>query len=102
MRKLLLAFVGSLAVLGTAQAAPADDPFPRLGAVVIGSPHDYWKPEYQKQIAKVDVAVLNIYPGWGSGGTSMQKVATNIKSMNPRSKLFLYVIAHHMKDPPFG
>jgi hypothetical protein len=102
MRKSLLGLLASLTVCATAQAAPTGDPFPRLGGVLIGSPHDYWKPEYQKQIAKTDVAVLNIYPGWGgSAGTSMQKVITNVKAMNPRAKLFLYVMAHNLKNPPY-
>jgi hypothetical protein len=103
IRKSLLGLFASLCTCAVAQAAPAGDPYPRLGAVLIGSPHDYWKPEYQKQIAKADVAVLNFYPGWGGGGngTSMQQVITNVKAMNPRAKLFLYVIAHNLKDPPF-
>jgi hypothetical protein len=103
IRKSLLGLLASLTVCASAQAAPAGDPYPRLAGVLIGSPHDYWKPQYQKQIAKTDVSVLNIYPGWGGGGNgaSMQQVITNVKAMNPRSKLFLYVIAHNLRDPPF-
>jgi hypothetical protein len=102
MRKSLLGLLASLTVCASAHAAPTGDPFPRLAGVLIASPHDYWKPEYQKQIAKTDVAVLNIYPGWGgSSGTSMQQVITNVKAMNPRAKIFLYVIANNLKNPPY-
>ncbi len=102
MQKSLLGLLTSLIVCAAAQAAPTGDPFPRLAGVLIGSPHDYWKADYQKQIAKTDVAVLNIYPGWGgSADTSMQKVVSNVKAINPRAKLFLYVIAHNLRNPPY-
>ncbi len=96
IRKLSLALLGSLAVATSAQAA---DPYPRLGAVLIGSPHNYYDLNYLKSIAKVDVAVMNIYPGWGGSATRMNSVVTDIKKINPSSRVFLYVNGHTLKSP---
>jgi hypothetical protein len=82
-----------------ATAAQAADPYPRLAAVLIGSPHNYYDATYLKSIAKVDVAVMNIYPGWGGSPTRMNSVVTQIKAINPRSKVFLYVNGHTLKSP---
>jgi hypothetical protein len=79
----------------------ADDQFPRLGGCLIGNPHDYWDPSYQAQIARLNIAVLSVWPGWGADhGTSMEAVARKIKAMNPATMIFLYVIAESFMYPP--
>jgi hypothetical protein len=82
-----------------ATAAQAADPYPRLAGVMIGSPHNYWDTTYLKKIAKLDVAVLSIYPGWGTDGVTMNRVAADMKAINPRNKTFVYVNAHILKSP---
>jgi hypothetical protein len=78
----------------------AADTYPRLGGYLIGGPHDYWDPNYQKQIAKLDVAILAVYPNWGkSKGTNMTQVSKKLKELNPNIKVFLYVIPESMKWP---
>jgi hypothetical protein len=96
IRKLSLALLGSLVAATAAQAA---DPYPRLASVLIGAPHNYTDLAYQKRIAKVNVAVLNVYPGWG-GGASMNSVVNNIKATNPNTRVYLYVNAHSLVSPP--
>jgi hypothetical protein len=82
-----------------ASAAQAADPYPRLAGVLIGSPHNYYDLDYLKKIAKLDVAVLAIYPGWGGSATRMNSVATQIKAINPSAKVFIYANAHVLKSP---
>lgn len=80
-------------------SAMAQD-FPRLGGIMIGSPHDYWDPTYQQNIAKLDVAILSVYPGWGQGrNTDMVRTVQHIKSLNPKIRIFLYVIMESAKKP---
>jgi len=80
----------------TGSAAPATassgDPFPRIGGYQIGSPQEYWTASYQQQLAKQNVTILSYWPGWGvDHGTTMQQVVTNIKSINPKARVFLYI-----------
>jgi hypothetical protein len=74
--------------------------FPRLGGILIGSPQDYWDPAYQANIAKLDVAILSVYPGWGSSkGTDMIRTVQRIKQLNPKTRIFLYVILESALKP---
>jgi hypothetical protein len=80
-------------------SAMAQD-FPRLGGILIGSPQDYWDPAYQANIAKLDVAILSVYPGWGSSrGTDMIRTVQRIKQLNPKTRIFLYVILESSLKP---
>ena len=82
-----------------ARAFPAD-PFPRLGGYLIGNPKDYWDAASQRQIARLDIAVLNPYPGWGvDHGTSIEQAVRSIKAINPKTRIFLYVIAESRAFP---
>lgn len=74
--------------------------YPRLGGILIGSPQDYWDPAYQANIAKLDVAILSVYPGWGaSRGTDMIRTVQRIKQLNPKTRIFLYVIMESSLKP---
>jgi hypothetical protein len=91
------ALAGALAF--AAQAFAADD-YPRLGGYPISGPHDYETAVYQKNLAKLDVSVLTIYPGWEkSHHTTMGTVASNIKAINPKSRVFVYVIGESFYNP---
>jgi len=90
------ALVGALAF---STHAFAEDPFPRLGGTYISSPQNYDDATYQKNLAKVDVSILSIYPGWEKTHGSMETVAKNIKAINPNTRVFVYVIAESFYDP---
>jgi hypothetical protein len=97
IRKSLIALSVTLAV---SQAALAADDYPRLGAYAIGSPKDYYSADYQKQLAKVQVAVINIYPGWGvAQKTTLEQTVKQIKAINPNTKVFDYVIGEGLASP---
>lgn len=97
VRTLALVLACSL-VLAT--SARADDSYPRFAGVLIGSPHDYWTATYQDRIAKLNVALLGAYPGWGSGQrTTMETVIRQIKAKNPQTKIFLYTMAESQVIP---
>ena len=83
---------GCAALLLTAGATAADKPpFPRLAGLNIGGKQDYENPDYQAQLARLDMAVLSYYPGWDSSHhTTMEQVVRRIKSINPDNKIFLY------------
>jgi hypothetical protein len=96
IRKLFLATLGSLLAATAAQAA---DPYPRLAGVLIGSPHNYYDTTYLKKIAKLDLAIVTIYPGWGGSTTAMNTLVNNIKAINPRTRVVVYVNAHSLASP---
>lgn len=70
------------ASLGTAtEPEPDASMFPRLGGMLIGSPHNYDESIYRAEIAQLDLAILGMYNGW-NGGTAGTSVAA-IKALNP-------------------
>lgn len=81
----------ALALLLTAQAH-AEIGFPRLAGMLIGDPHNYDDPAYQAQIARLDVAVLGVYPGWSGGGKSPAQAVAEIKALNPAILLANYTV----------
>jgi hypothetical protein len=85
-------FAGCAVLLLAATAVAAERPgFPRVGSINISAPHDYDDPSYQAKLAKVDMAVLNYWPGWESTRRmTMEQVVRNIKAINPDTKIFLY------------
>jgi hypothetical protein len=96
IRTLARAFACSLMLFSAAFAA---DTYPRTGAVLI-SGQNYWDTTYQADIAKMQVVVLNTYPGWGAGhGTTMEKTIQQLKARNSKLKVFLYVQAAQQTSP---
>jgi hypothetical protein len=83
----------------TARAQNADT-FPRLAGIFIGDPRPYEDPNYQRDIAKLDYAILSVFPGWEEiHGITMEEVAKRIKAINPRIRLFLYFCPESREDP---
>ncbi len=83
-----------------ATQANAADPFPRLGGYLISNPQNYWDDAYQKDIAKLNVAIIADYPGWGaSHNYTPQKAVQAIKAKNPQTKVFLYVLGESLRYP---
>jgi len=99
IRKLALLLGCSLA-LGAQISGAAEDSFPRLGGYLIGNPQNYWDPTYQKQIASLNVSIITAYPGWGgSRGYTTERAVKEIKAINPKTKVVLYVIPEAFKYP---
>ena len=92
---LVAALIAGIAASTTAAAWTAPG-FPRVGGIQIGSPFNYNDPNYQAQIAKQSVTVLNDYLTFAPGGVSMQTVATQIKAINPNALLFVYTNVNEM------
>jgi hypothetical protein len=97
IRRLLIAFAGTLAATSAAYAA---DDYPRLATYAIGGAHDYYNADYQQKLAKVDVSILATYPGWGSSKkTTLDAAVKGIKKINPNTRVFAYIIGEAMQVP---
>ena len=91
MRRLLISLICIGLCITYATSACADPPFPRLGALWIGS-KNYQDPTVQQQLARGSISVISLYPGWAEGtGTTVQQVIQNIKAINPNSMVFQYI-----------
>jgi Hypothetical glycosyl hydrolase family 15 len=80
---------GVLAAAAFAQMHPADaqstpDPFPRLGAYIIGGTIDFVNLPH---IADLQVAVFSNYPGYSAGGKNLQQQVAAVKALNPAMKI---------------
>lgn len=83
-----------------AVTAHAADTYPRLATYAIGSPKDYYTDVYQKQLSKVQVAIVAVYPGWGSAqGTTLNETAKKIKALNPNTRVVQYVLGESLNYP---
>jgi len=89
----------AIAALAASAAASAWTPpsFPRIGGIQIGSPFNYDNANYQAQLARQSVMVLNDYPGMKPDGISMQTALTQIKQRNPNALIFTYVNANQLR-----
>jgi hypothetical protein len=85
--------LAALAALASATRAFAftPPPFPRIAGVQISAPFDY--ADFEAQLAKQSITVLNYWPGMNPGGVSMDSVIQGIKAINPNALVFLYVDA---------
>jgi hypothetical protein len=78
----------------------AADTYPRLATYAIGSPKDYYTEAYQKQLAKVQVAIIATYPGWGTAqDVTLNDTAKKIKALNPNTRVFQYVLGESLNYP---
>jgi hypothetical protein len=80
--------------------AQNSDPFPRIAGILNGDPRPYEDDNYQRDIAKLDYAILSVWPGWEqTTGITMEEVARRIKAINPNIKLYLYFCPESREDP---
>ena len=93
MGKKAFFLAAALGVIFSAAARSYEKPeFPRLGGYNIGSPQNYNDPEYQRQLGRLDVVIINTFPGWETAkGMSVQEAVQGIKAHNPRALVFQYV-----------
>jgi len=97
----LILFAGVLpAAAAVAWNAP---PFPRVAGNFIGSPQNYDNAAVQAQLARFSVDIINTWPGWQNGrGTTLSQVVQNIKSINPNTLIFEYVLFESLYSSPAG
>jgi hypothetical protein len=95
---MLLCVLACLAAV-TVRAQNADS-FPRLAGIFISDPRNFEDAGYQEDIAKLDYAIMGVYPGWEERhGITMEEVLKRIKTINPRIRIFLYFCAESRKYP---
>jgi putative glycosyl hydrolase-like family 15 (GHL15) protein len=104
MRRLTVAALAALTSFACVCAqAYEKPPFPRLGGIKISSPQNYQDPAYQEALAKLDLVVLNNFPGWEKMyGTSMKDAVAAIKSRNPKELVFTYVDINELPNTSSG
>jgi putative glycosyl hydrolase-like family 15 (GHL15) protein len=75
-----------------ANFSPAALTFPRTGGVYIaGSVQtSFGTSTFQQQVAKLNIAVIGLYPGWTGGGFTFNSAAAAVKGYNPNTKLVPY------------
>lgn len=99
-RKLLWAAACCLTVSLTARAQNTDE-FPRTAGYLIGDPRNYESTDYQARIAKLDIAILSVWPGWeDSRGITFDQVVKRIKAINPGIRVFMYFLPESQRYPP--
>lgn len=75
--------------------------YPRVAGNFIGSPQNYQDPANQQQLARFNLDLLNIWPGWQSGrGTTFAQVVQNIKAISPNTLVFPYTIMQTLGPAP--
>jgi hypothetical protein len=98
IRRTLLAAAATFAATLGAQAPAANGEFPRLAHYLTG-PAPLGDAPLQDYLAKLDWAVVNVWPGWrGSGGVTVEQALRGVKTRNPDTKLFIYVANNELHD----
>src|ERR1035437_8162318 len=80
LQSLLLAALLPASVAIAVESNVSTPTFPRLMGMNIGKKH-YDNPEYQKQLARLDLVILGFYRGWRPGD-GMAQVVRNLKHLS--------------------
>lgn len=82
-----------LMVFGSVPAfASAGPPFPRLLGMVIGGPRDYLAPKLERRMVRLNIVILNFWPGQRIEGHRMGYVVRTLKALAPRLLIGQYTI----------
>ena len=75
--------------------------YPRLMGMNIGE-KNYDDPQYQAQLARLDVVVLGFYRGWGAhdGGQAIRRVVQALKRRNPALLVGQYTVLNEAANEP--
>jgi hypothetical protein len=93
VRRLLVSVLSVFAfaqVQASTKSTPSAPLFPLVGQYLIGGPQDYGSPTYLANIAKLNMVILSVWPGFSSNGMTMQGVIEAIKKINPNEVVLLY------------
>jgi hypothetical protein len=99
MRLIVRVTAGAAALIASAVVAAYEKPgFPRLGGYNIGTPQSYDEAEYQERLSRLDMIVLNNFPGWSNGKRmTMQQSIAAMKARNPDLLVFTYLNVNERK-----
>jgi hypothetical protein len=87
-------------VHASTQSTPTAPLFPLIGGYLEGGMQNYGDPTYAAQIAKLNMAILTIWPGFSSNGMNMQQAVQHIKSINPNEVILLYSDINELQPSP--
>ncbi|HVL76010.1 MAG TPA: putative glycoside hydrolase [Noviherbaspirillum sp.] len=71
--------------------------FPRLLGMQIGEKH-YDDPDYQRQMARLDIVILGFYRGWGERPGAMREVVRELRRLNPSILVGQYTILNEASN----
>ncbi len=92
MRQTCIVLIGIGMLLSGMVNAASQPPFPRIATVNYSAPQNYDDPNFQTQLARYNIAMLSVWPGWNDGRSmTMQQSVQSIKSKNPQELVFLYI-----------
>lgn len=95
---LATAIIAAILLPSLVSAGHASNTFPRRGGYKIQTPHPYDDPAYQRDLAQLDLVIINPFPGWESAtNTTFREVVTAIKSYNADTLVFGYVAINESK-----
>jgi hypothetical protein len=77
-------------------------PFPRTAGMNVGGPFNYNDQTYQANLARLNMVVLNTFPGAMPGGLPLNTAVQAIKAKNPKELVFVYVNSNELVNPGGG
>lgn len=95
----LSAFVFSQ-VHASTQSTPTSPVYPLLGGYLIGGMQNYTDASYAATIAKLNLAILTIWPGYSYNGMNMEQAVEAIKKQNPNEVVLLYQDINELQPSP--
>jgi hypothetical protein len=98
MRQMRLLILSAILFSGMA-AAFTEPPFPRIATANYGGQQNYDNSTFQAQLARFNIAILTIFPGWNGGrAMTMNQSVQAIKAINPNELVFLYVSNNEIRN----
>jgi hypothetical protein len=94
MQKLFALGISLVALAATTAGAYEKPTYPRTAGLNMGSPFNYDEPAYKASLSKLDVMILNTYPG----NKPIEGVVRDIKAVSPKALVFLYVNSNEHGD----
>ena len=95
---LATAIIAAILLPSLVSAGQASNTFPRRGGYKIQTPHPYHDPAYQRDLAQLDLVIINPFPGWESAtNTTYREVVAAIKGYNADTLVFGYVAINESK-----
>lgn len=76
--------------------------FPRLAAYETSNPKDFDDPAHQAIVARLDLSIMGVYPGWEESHGPVEQVVKQVKALNPATRLFVLVQAASFESVASG
>ena len=93
--------VSTMAAMTAAPYPALHQDYPRLLGMDIGE-KNYDDPQYQVQLARLDVVILGFYRSWGAddGGSAIRRVVQALKRINPALLVGQYTLLNEAVNDP--